>query len=113
MERGNPNSHHRPPEAAQQASLSREGGAVIGQLVELSAVGRKLKCCVHLIGHVGLIVDVSPEDDCNHTGTKFWIEWVGMDYEKAYPQRWQRPHGYALTNGTWNRRDFKLVKINK
>ena len=87
---------------------------MIGQLVELSAVGRKLKCCVHLIDHVGLIVDVTPEGDWDHRdSTKYWIEWVGMDPEKAYPERWQRPHGLSLTNGTWNRRDFKLVKINK
>ena len=83
---------------------------MIGQLVELSAVGQKLLCCQHLKGHVGLVVDTHKEYDDGYT-QKYWIEWVGMDPEEAYPV--SRSGGIALANGTWNRRDFKLVKINK
>jgi len=73
---------------------------MIGQLIELSAVGRKLLCCQHLKGHVGLVVD--------YCGEKYWIEWIGIDPEEAYGVR--RSGGIALANGTWNRRDFKLAK---
>jgi hypothetical protein len=75
---------------------------MIGQLIELSAFGRTLKCCQHLKEHVGLVVD--------YCGESYWIEWVGMDPEDAYPQRWRGRHSFALTNGTWNRRDIRLVK---
>ncbi|MAG24919.1 hypothetical protein CMI47_05000 [Candidatus Pacearchaeota archaeon] len=82
---------------------------MIGQLVELSAFGRKLLCCQHLKGYVGLVVDVTNSDE-DHGGTQYWIEWVGMTPEDAYPQRWRGANHPSLTNGTWNRRDFKLVK---
>ena len=82
---------------------------MIGQLVELSAFGRKLLCCQHLKGYVGLVVDVTNNHSHDYGATQYWIEWVGMDPEDAYPQRW-RGAGLSLTNGTWNRRDFKLAK---
>ena len=83
---------------------------MIGQLVELSAVGRKLKCCSHLKGHVGLVVDVHRETMPELYGhrTKYWIDWIGIDPEEAYPLR--RNGGIALANGSWNRRDIRLVK---
>jgi hypothetical protein len=88
---------------------------MIGQLIELSAFGRSLLCCQHLKGYVGLVVDVTTGHSHDFGTTQYWIEWVGLTYEDAYPQRWQQPTRFipALTNGTWNRRDFKLVKKNK
>ena len=85
---------------------------MIGQLVELSTVGRGLKCCGHLIGCVGLVVDEHSEyRHSNGYSQKYWIEWIGIDPEEAYPLR--RNGGIALANGTWNRRDIRLVKKNK
>jgi len=85
---------------------------MIGQLVELSAVGRKLKCCAHLKGHVGLVVDDHGEyREAYGYSRKYWIDWIGIDPEEAYPLR--RNGGIGLANGTWNRRDIRLVKKNK
>ena len=88
---------------------------MIGELVELSAHGRKLKCCRHLRERVGLVVAV----DCTWEGkTIYWIDWIGMTAEEAYPRRvltssHARGIELALANGMWSRRDIRLVKKNK
>ena len=86
---------------------------MIGQLIELSSFGRKLKCCQHLKGHVGLVVDVTSKCELlTDPATQYWIEWIGIPDDEAYPLQAGKV-GIALANGTWNRRDFKLVKKNK
>ena len=82
---------------------------MIGKLVELSASAKKLKCCRHLVGHVGLIVDMHHELRADMSQyQKYWIDWVGIDRDDAYPLSSSgRPR---LSNGTWNRRDLKIIK---
>ena len=80
---------------------------MIGHLVELSAVGRKLKCCQHLKGYVGLVVDTCKEYDDGYR-QKYWIDWVGITPEEAYG--YVQGNRTRVHNGTWNRRDFKKIK---
>ena len=82
------------------------GDKMIGLLVELSAYGKTLECCKHLQGKVGLIVDVELK---SHGKKTYWIDWVGMTKDEAYPRR-TYVGGLHLANGYWNRRDFKVVK---
>jgi|TARA_R100001129_G_scaffold173812_1_gene145676 hypothetical protein len=81
---------------------------MIGQLVTLSASGKKLKCCQHLKGRIGLVVDIDRGLPAYAQDTdKYWIDWIGLSVDEAYPARkW----GYGLANGMWGRRDFKKVK---
>ncbi len=82
---------------------------MIGTLVELSAEGRRLKVCEHLIGLVGLITDYNEQDKT------YRIEWSGIEYNEAY-KRWfcsKTGRRMALYNGLWKRRDFKIVKKTK
>ena len=81
---------------------------MIGQLVTLSASGKKLKCCQHLRGRIGLVVDISKGLPAYAEDTdRYWIDWVGLSADEAYPARkW----GRGLADGMWRRRDFKKVK---
>lgn len=78
---------------------------MIGQLVELSSYGRTLKCCAHLLGRVGLVVD----EEWTAEKKTFWVEWVGLTDDEAYPRRFLNG-GFHLANGFWNRRDLKIIK---
>ena len=84
---------------------------MIGSLVELSASGKKLKCCQHLRGRIGLIVAIDRGLGAYAQDTdKYWIDWIGMSKDDAYTAR---RYGYGLTNGLWHRRDFKKVKVGQ
>ncbi len=79
---------------------------MIGQLVELSAEGKRLKICEHLIGLVGLVTHIDEEEGL------YWIDWSGIEYSEAY-RTWKcskTGRRMALYNGLWKRRDFKIAK---
>jgi len=73
----------------------------VGDLVELSSYGRKLKCNKNFVGLVGLIVMVdSTEQDKRmgmlHPATAIMVSWVGTDFED---------YAYHI------RRDLKYVNL--
>ena len=54
----------------------------IGDIVTLSAYGKRLKCNKMFVGMVGLVVDVDPVAGIVHHSNAVMVAWNGQDASK-------------------------------